>query len=72
MYPQPRIKADAIVDPGSFEVADRVNDLPFLVTVRGELFETGDKLEDRVYEIAAVDESHAAFAGLDQIGRAHV
>ena len=60
---QPRILAQAVVDPGAFEVADRIRDQPFLVTVTGQL-ETGDALPDRVYEIADVDEPKAAFAGI--------
>lgn len=61
----PRILAQAVVDPGGFEVADRVHDQPFIVTVRGQL-QGGDELADRVYEIAAVDEPHAAFAGIER------
>jgi hypothetical protein len=59
----PQVLAQATVDPGAFEVADRIHDEPFLVTVRGHL-ETGDPLDDRVYEIAAVSESAAAWIGL--------
>jgi len=63
VYPQPRVLAQAIVDPGAFEVADRVNLQAFLVTVRGHL-ETGDLLAPAVYEIAAENEDVAARAGL--------
>lgn len=63
MHLQPRVLAQAIVDPGAFEVADRIHEQPFLVSVSGRL-EGGDKLPDRRYEIAAVDEPHAAFAGI--------
>lgn len=67
MLPQP-IKAQAVVDPGAFEVADRVRDLPFLVTVTGETM-SGDPLETRKYEIAAADEPTAAFAGIRRYER---
>jgi hypothetical protein len=60
---QPRVLAQATVDPGVFEVADRINDLPFVVHVTGQL-EGGDPLPDRDYEIADIDMPHAAFAGL--------
>lgn len=60
-----RVLAQAYVDPGGFEVADRVRDQPFLVTVHGML-EGGDPLPDRTYEIADVDEPHAAFAGIER------
>ena len=63
MFPQPSIRAQAVVDPGAFEVADRVNDLPFVVTVNGWTL-NGDALAGRTYEIAAIDEPHAAFAGI--------
>lgn len=63
-FPQ-RIKAQAIVDPGAFDVVNRIRDQPFLVTVMGEM-EGGDALENRVYEIAAEDEAHAAFAGIER------
>lgn len=66
MFPQSRIQAQATVDPGAFEVADRVNDLPFLVHVSGQLFGSADQLEPRDYQIAAVDEPHAAFAGIER------
>jgi hypothetical protein len=62
---QPRILAQATADPGAFEVADRIRDQPFLVHVTGQL-ETGDPLPDRDYEIAAFDEPHAAFAGIER------
>ena len=65
MFPQPDIRAQASVDPGAFEVADRVRDLPFVVTVTGSLV-TGDPLPDRRYEIAAVDEPTAAFEGINR------
>ena len=64
--PQTRILAQAIVDPGAFAVADRIHDLPFVVTVDGMLRGSGDQLPRRVYEIAAIDEPHAAFAGIER------
>jgi hypothetical protein len=63
---QPHVKAQATVDLGRFEVADRVRHLPFVVHVTGELYETGDPLPARDYEIAAIDDSTAAFAGIDR------
>lgn len=66
MFTQPHVKAQATVDLGRFEVADRVNDLPFIVHVTGELYESGDVLPDRDYEIAAVDMPHAAFEGIER------
>lgn len=60
-----RVLAQATVDPGSFEVADRVRDQAFLVHVTGML-EGGDVLKDKTYEIAAIDEPHAAFAGIER------
>jgi hypothetical protein len=61
----PRVLAQATVDPGSFEVADRVRDQPFVVHVRGML-EGGDVLHPKDYEIAAIDEPHAAFEGIER------
>lgn len=65
MSPQPRILAQAVVDPGAFEVADRIHEQPFIVTVDGQL-EGGDKLPRCIYEIAAVDEPHAAWDGINR------
>lgn len=66
MFTQPHVKAQATVDLGRFEVADRINQLPFVVHVTGELYETGDPLPNRDYEIAAASETQAAFAGIDR------
>jgi len=63
VFPQPQIKARAVVDPGAFEVANRIHDLPFLVTVTGETM-NGDQLKPRVYQIAAPSEPQAAFQGI--------
>lgn len=57
-----RVRAQAIVDVGGFEPRDRVNCEAFRVTCFGNL--DGDPLPDRSYEIEAVDESSAAWAGL--------
>lgn len=65
---QPRIESQAVVDPGAFEVADRIHEQAFIVTVTGHL-EGGDPLPDRVYEIADIDEPHAAFEGLARYER---
>lgn len=61
----PRVLAQATVDPASFEVADRVRDQAFLVHVTGML-EGGDPLKPHDYEIAAIDEAHAAFEGIER------
>lgn len=61
----PRVLAQATVDPGAFEVIDRVRDQAFIVNVTGML-EGGDPLPKRVYEIADIDEPHAAFAGIER------
>jgi hypothetical protein len=65
----PPVKAQAVVDPGCFEVADRIRDQPFLVTVTGELWQGGEKLKPRTYEIAAPSEGEAAWIGLDRYCR---
>ena len=65
MQQLPRILAQAIVDPGRFEIADRVNNLAFIVTVDGRLY-GGDRLPRRKYDIEAPDEDHAAHAGLER------
>lgn len=59
----PQVLARATVDPGRFEVADRIRDQPFLVHVTGHL-DTGDLLKDRTYEIAAPTEGQAAWEGI--------
>lgn len=63
MFPQPRINAQATVDPGAFEVADRINEQPFVVHVTGFL-DGGDPLPNRDYEITADCESRAAWEGI--------
>ena len=65
MIPQ-RVQAQAVVDVGAFEVADRINHVPFVVTCSGELAPGGDPLPSRIYEIAAVDDTTAAFTCLDR------
>jgi hypothetical protein len=62
-----RVQAQAVVDVGGFPVRDRVNELPFIVTVRASL--DGDRLADRIYQIAALDENRAAWAGLERYVR---
>jgi hypothetical protein len=62
---QPRVLAQATLDIGAFEVADRIREQAFLVHVTGCL-ESGDPLPDRDYKIAAVDEPHAAFEGIER------
>lgn len=62
-----RVRAQAVVDVGGFELRDRVNHEAFLVTCFGNL--DGDPLPDRSYEIEAVSESAAAWDGLGRYVR---
>jgi len=59
----PQVKANAIVDVGDF-VVSTPGYAPYQVTCWGELFQGGEKLPRKVYQIAARSDDEAAFEGL--------